>query len=74
MRDICRVQCIGLELLAASRKLAAVLKGHFKVHSAKRIRRPITVLTFNALPSLTLKIGSRFHPSKPAVILSGFRV
>ena len=31
-------------------------------------------MTFNALHSLTLKTPSTFHPSKPAVILSGFAV
>ena len=39
--------------------------------SAKRITLKNRVSVFFTVPRLTLKIGSRFHPSKAAVILSG---
>jgi hypothetical protein len=51
---------------------AGVFKGHCKGHSAKQITQKKRLSDFLTPAQKGQKEGSRFHPSKPAVILSGF--
>ena len=53
---------------------AGVFKGHCKGHSAKQITQKKRLSDFLTPAQKGQKEGSRFHPSKPAVILSGFAV
>ena len=53
---------------------AGVFKGHCKGHSAKRITPKNRPVDFYTPAQKGQKEGSRFHPSKPAVILAGFAV
>ena len=67
-----RVQCGDLPLHGTLARRATVLKAHCNAHSAKRITLKNSPVDFCPPATLTLKVGSWFHPFKPAVILSGF--